>query len=51
MRLYLSRTIHQALLLWAIMHRKRLWIAHWTHQSRQFVGRSFYVSGGDHVSE
>ena len=51
MRLYLTRTIRQASLLWAIMHRKQLWIAPWTHQPQQSAGRKFCFRGGEYVPE
>ncbi len=51
MSLYLSRTISQVLLLWAIMPMKQLWIAPWTHQPQQSAGRKFCFRGGEHVSD
>ena len=51
MSLYLSQTIRQVLLLWAIMPMKQLWIAPWTHQPQQSAGRNLYIHGGEHVSD
>jgi len=51
MSLYLSKTIRQVLLLWAIMPMKQLWIAPWTHQPQTVCRTQILLRRGDYVSE